>query len=148
MAVHGRYRDPCPDCGAAVQRILHAENETRMISLEIDDSEEQTKRVLAKQAKTLGRNVRPDDDIYLHWQGFQRLLRDRFFRNVDVPFADALAALIPPRAVRLRRDYPQIIACIKAHALIHVGLRDTNESGELIADLERDYLIRTGRLAR
>ena len=28
MAVHGRYRQPCPDCGAPVQRILHAENET------------------------------------------------------------------------------------------------------------------------
>jgi formamidopyrimidine-DNA glycosylase len=28
MAVHGRYREPCPDCGAPVQRILHAENET------------------------------------------------------------------------------------------------------------------------
>ena len=28
MAVHGRYREPCRDCGAAVQRILHAENET------------------------------------------------------------------------------------------------------------------------
>jgi len=28
MAVHGRYREPCPDCGAAVQRILHAEHET------------------------------------------------------------------------------------------------------------------------
>ncbi|MGH7368179.1 MAG: Fpg/Nei family DNA glycosylase [Candidatus Rokuibacteriota bacterium] len=28
MAVHGRYRRPCPDCGAPVQRIVHAENET------------------------------------------------------------------------------------------------------------------------
>ncbi len=28
MAVHGRYRQPCPDCGAAVQRIVHAANET------------------------------------------------------------------------------------------------------------------------
>ncbi len=28
MAVHGRYGQPCPDCGAAVQRIVHAENET------------------------------------------------------------------------------------------------------------------------
>ena len=27
MAVHGRYREPCPDCGAPVQRILYAENE-------------------------------------------------------------------------------------------------------------------------
>jgi formamidopyrimidine-DNA glycosylase len=28
MAVHGRYREPCPDCGAPVQRIVRAENET------------------------------------------------------------------------------------------------------------------------
>ena len=28
MAVHGRYREPCPDCGSPVQRIVHAENET------------------------------------------------------------------------------------------------------------------------
>jgi len=28
MAVHGRYREACPECGAPVQRIVHAENET------------------------------------------------------------------------------------------------------------------------
>ena len=28
MAVHGRYREPCPVCGMPVQRIVHAENET------------------------------------------------------------------------------------------------------------------------
>jgi formamidopyrimidine-DNA glycosylase len=28
MAVHGRYREPCPRCGAKVQRIRHASNET------------------------------------------------------------------------------------------------------------------------
>lgn len=28
MAVHGRYRKPCPDCGTAVQRIRYAANET------------------------------------------------------------------------------------------------------------------------
>ncbi|PYV00844.1 MAG: formamidopyrimidine-DNA glycosylase [Acidobacteria bacterium] len=28
MAVHGRYRLPCPVCGAPVQRIVYAENET------------------------------------------------------------------------------------------------------------------------
>jgi formamidopyrimidine-DNA glycosylase len=27
MAVHGRYRQPCPVCGAPVQRIVYAENE-------------------------------------------------------------------------------------------------------------------------
>jgi formamidopyrimidine-DNA glycosylase len=28
MAVHGKYGQPCPVCGAPVQRIVHAENET------------------------------------------------------------------------------------------------------------------------
>jgi formamidopyrimidine-DNA glycosylase len=28
MAVHGRYREPCPRCGAPVQRIRYADNET------------------------------------------------------------------------------------------------------------------------
>lgn len=28
MAVHGRHKKPCPVCGAAVQRIVYAENET------------------------------------------------------------------------------------------------------------------------
>jgi formamidopyrimidine-DNA glycosylase len=28
FAVHGRHRQPCPRCGAPVQRIVHAENET------------------------------------------------------------------------------------------------------------------------
>ncbi|MGH7257243.1 MAG: Fpg/Nei family DNA glycosylase [Nitrospiraceae bacterium] len=28
MAVHGRYRQPCPICGNPVQRVVHAENET------------------------------------------------------------------------------------------------------------------------
>jgi formamidopyrimidine-DNA glycosylase len=28
MAVHGRFREPCPRCGSPVQRIVHAENET------------------------------------------------------------------------------------------------------------------------
>ncbi len=28
MAVHGRYRQPCPDCGSPIQRIVYAENET------------------------------------------------------------------------------------------------------------------------
>jgi formamidopyrimidine-DNA glycosylase len=27
MAVHGRYGQPCPRCGAPVQRIVHARNE-------------------------------------------------------------------------------------------------------------------------
>ena len=33
MAVHGRYGQACPDCGAPVQRIVHAENETNYCAI-------------------------------------------------------------------------------------------------------------------
>ena len=28
MAVHGRFHEPCPDCGTSVQRIRYRDNET------------------------------------------------------------------------------------------------------------------------
>jgi len=33
MAVHGRYRQPCPRCGAKIQRIRYASNETNYCAL-------------------------------------------------------------------------------------------------------------------
>ena len=33
MAVHGRYREPCPDCGAPIQRIRYADNECNYCSM-------------------------------------------------------------------------------------------------------------------
>ena len=57
-----------------------------------------------------------------------------------MPFAGALASLMPPRATRLRRDFTQIITSIKTHALIHCCKRMNNEKGELIADLDGDYV--------
>jgi formamidopyrimidine-DNA glycosylase len=32
MAVHGRYRKPCPTCGAPIQRIVYAENQSNYCS--------------------------------------------------------------------------------------------------------------------
>ena len=144
--VHGKWvtipiikHGPVTFMVTTTRAALHPENETRMISLEVDDSERQTHRVMAKQAQTLGMNIRPDDGIHLDWMDFQRVLRKFGNKKVTVPFAAALAALIPPRATRLRRDYPQVIACIKTHTLIHC-YRRVEENGELIADLELDYV--------
>jgi hypothetical protein len=138
-------RGPVSFMVTTTKAALHPENETRMISLEVDDSEEQTRRVLKKQAQTFGRNNLPDASIYEPWQSYQRLLRVLGRKRaggwlVDVPFAAALAALIPPRATRLRRDYPQVLSCIKAHCLLHFSRRKwTEDESALVADLELDY---------
>ena len=119
---------------------LHPENETRMLSIDVDDSEDQTRAVLKKLAQTSGKNEKPDDSIHHDWQDYQRLLDKIGNKNVTVPFAGALASLMPPRATRLRRDFTQIITSIKTHALIHCCKRMNNEKGELIADLDGDYV--------
>jgi hypothetical protein len=82
---------------------MHPENETRMLSLEIDDSEKQTKSVLDKVAQTAGlQDTAPVDTK--PWQDFQRWLATGE-RKVVVPFAMEMVELIPPVAVRLRRDF-------------------------------------------
>ncbi len=59
MAVHGRFRQPCPACGAPVQRIRYAENETNYCA----------------RCQTGGR--------VLADRSLSRLLKDDWPRNID-----------------------------------------------------------------
>jgi len=112
---------------------LHPENETRMISLEIDDREGQTKAVMQKIAEVEGLNCRQTIDLE-PWLAFQRWLKTDECRVV-IPFADHLAQLIPARSVRLRRDFGQLLLAIKTHALIHRAHRERDGQGAIIASL-------------
>jgi hypothetical protein len=118
---------------------LHPENETRMLSLEIDDSDVQTEKVLSKVAQVEGLNHGSAQIDCKPWQDFQRWLELGETRAV-VPFASAMVKLIPPKAVRLRRDVGQVLRAVKAHALLHRGQRTVDDSsGEIIADIAHDY---------
>jgi hypothetical protein len=117
---------------------LHAENETRMISVEMDDSEVQTRAVLAKVAEVEGLNAAVGLIDFDRWRDFQRWLRIGE-RRVVVPFAKDLARFTPPRAVRLRRDFGQVLRAIKAHALLHRNHRERDDRGHIVADIDHDY---------
>jgi hypothetical protein len=55
---------------------LHHENETRMLSLEVDDSSQQTRRVFTKIAEVhQGHETAIPEATYGGWIEFQRLLR-------------------------------------------------------------------------
>jgi hypothetical protein len=106
---------------------LHAENETRLISIPVDDSAEQTKRVMLAIAS---RNGRPPD--VSEWHTLQFWLADGE-RRVTVPYAARLAELIPPAAVRLRRDFGAILGLVRAHALLHRATREADDDGAIVA---------------
>jgi 5S rRNA maturation endonuclease (ribonuclease M5) len=121
------------------QAALHAENETRMLSLEIDDSTEQTVLVLAKVAEVVGLNATETSVAFTPWHDFQRWLGAGNC-NVVVPFAQQLGQLIPPRSVRLRRDFAQVLLATKAHALLHRAHRKEDDHGQIVADIDLDYV--------
>jgi hypothetical protein len=59
---------------------------------------------------------------------------------VAVPFATQLAGLIPPVAVRLRRDFTLLLSLIKAHALLHRKTRPADDENRVVATLT-DYAV-------
>jgi Domain of unknown function (DUF3854) len=111
---------------------LHAENETRLLSIPVDDTREHTKAVMGAIARNNGLAVDMSD-----WHTLQYWLADGE-RRVEVPFAEKLADLIPPLTVRLRRDFGSLLALVRAHALLHRATREIDEHKGVIATVD-DY---------
>ena len=113
---------------------MHPENETRLLSLGVKDTPKQTKAIL----HALARDNDPMPAVeFARWQAFQRWL-EAGERQVVVPFAERLADLVPPVAVRLRRDFRLLLTLIAAHALLHRERRSRDEQGRIVA-MPRDY---------
>ena len=114
------------------QARLHPENETRLLSLSVVDTKEQTKAVMKSLAAD-----RADLVDYVPWHLLQMRLAEGE-RRVEVPFAGQLADLIPPVAVRLRRDFKLLLTLVRAHALLHRETRGRDAQGRIIATVT-DY---------
>jgi hypothetical protein len=112
---------------------LHQENETRLLSLTITDTQNQTAAVF----RALAREGREPEVDLPPWRALQTWLAKEP-TAVSIPFADSLAQMVPPLAVRLRRDFKTILVLIRAHALLHQATRTRDESGRVVATLD-DY---------
>lgn len=109
---------------------LHPENETRLFAITVDDSRDQTKAVLSALADETGQ---ADGPSFLEpWHALQDWLASTG-DSVTIPYAKKLAELLPPVAVRLRRDFGSILNLIRAHARLHRATRNVDQSGRIIA---------------
>ena len=111
---------------------LHPENETRLLSLTVTDTAEQTAAVML--AAAVGAK---DERDRTEWHRLQEALATGE-RRVVIPYATTLARAIPPVAVRLRRDFRTILTLIEAHALLHRASRQRDSDGSIVATLA-DY---------
>jgi len=116
---------------------LHPENETRLISLPVTDTQDQTAAVmgaLAEGADAEGAGAAVD---YAPWHALQTWLAIKE-RRVVIPYAKTLAGAIPPVAVRLRRDFGALLNLIRAHAMLHQTTREKDTQGRIVATVD-DY---------
>jgi hypothetical protein len=113
---------------------MHPENETRLLSLTVTDTREQTRDILASLAR--GREEGVD---LTPWHALQEWLASPAAEHrVTIPYAPVLAELVPPVAVRLRRDFGALLNLIRAHAVLHQASRERNEDGHVVATID-DY---------
>jgi hypothetical protein len=112
---------------------LHAENETRLVSVTVTDTPAQTKSVLLAIA---AQRTPPDLSA---WRDLQTWLAGAEHR-VEIPYARVLAELVPPVAVRLRRDFGALLTLIRSHALLHQASRPRDQHGRVVATLD-DYAV-------
>lgn len=116
---------------------LHAESETRVLSLTIQDDMQQTIRVLDELAERANGQRMGNPDLE-PWHALQTWLALAGNKNVTIPYAHELAKGCNPKAVRLRRDFGKVLTLIQAHAMLHQTHRQRDEHGRVIATLD-DY---------
>jgi hypothetical protein len=116
---------------------LHPENETRMLSLAVTDTRQQTSDIMA----ALAREASVDPPDLGAWHSLQEWLVGAEHR-VAVSYAEELAAAVPPVAVRLRRDFGALLNLIRAHAILHQASRERDADGRIVATVEDYALVR------
>jgi DNA primase catalytic core len=116
---------------------VNHENATRCFELQMDETEEQTKRIHERQRlQRTGRGLelRKEAEAVTrrHWNA-QRLLEPL---PVVIPFADRLS--FPSSWMRTRRDHARFLNLIEVSAFLHQHQRERTRDGAVVASLA-DY---------
>jgi hypothetical protein len=115
------------------------DNETRVLSFELDDSPAATQAVVdAWAARAAGEGA--DEVDPAPWRELQQWLANGE-RRVVIPFAKEIASRLgATHATRITRDWIQVLSLIEASALLHRESRERDTCGRVIAEMA-DYAI-------
>ena len=113
---------------------LHDENETRMLSIETDDSPEQTRRVLGEGRRGRRRGRRRSDRLR-QMARLPALAGGRRAARRHPVGEDAGEGSSRARRCGLRRDFGQLLRAVKAHALLHRFHRERDDKGRIVATI-------------
>lgn len=116
---------------------IHHEDQSRMIILNLDYDRDTIRQSLLNSA--LGKTKSRSEIDLGPWHDLQREIAGGQ-KDVEIPYAAALAELMPVENIKVQRDFPKVLSMIQACALVHKNSRDRNGGGEIVARKE-DYRI-------
>jgi DNA primase len=108
---------------------LHPENETRVFPIYIDESEEQTSRIvrsILKEASGSDTGTAERQHICQRWHDAIRLLEPA---EVVVPYAGRVE--IPNSPIRIRRDARRLVDVVRVIAWLHQHQRERDAGGRI-----------------
>lgn len=117
---------------------LHPENETRVFPIYIDESDEQTERIIQntlRDAAGKGIDLELIKTKQKIWQDAIRLLQPC---TVVIPYAERIT--IPNSPIRIRRDIHRVLDVIRVIAGLHQYQRYRDSSGRILAT-EEDFHV-------
>jgi DNA primase len=115
---------------------LHPENETRVFPIYIDESEEQTGRIvqsILKEVSGSGIRQAEREAIRQRWRDAIRLLEPA---EVIIPYAGRVE--IPSSPIRIRRDVRRLVDVVRVVAWLHQYQRERDGEGRILAS-EEDF---------
>lgn len=118
---------------------------TRMLEVPLPDDATQTRAVMQAHAKSVVPGPESSVDL-VALLAVQEYLKLAGERRVAVPFAAILANEVPATAVRMRRDFRQLLTCIQAIAFLHQCQRRRTPEGWVAATIA-DYALARNLLA-
>ena len=122
---------------ATTTKPLDDETETRVLTINVQDTEDQNKAVLqAVAARHNGSKPAPPAYDQLH--AVSRVLKKPVM--VTIPWGHWLAEQVPAKAVAIRRAFELFLSLVEASAILHQYQRQRSSSGEIIANVA-DYAI-------
>jgi hypothetical protein len=132
-----RVGGPAAFIQATTRVTLHPENETRLLFIQVDESDGQTRAIMGRQALEAEKKAPAcPPDLQAKWHDLLNSLEQT---PVRIPFASQLAQSLPSDRVRSRRDFPKLLGLIEASAYLHQHQR-VKDKGNIIA-APQDYRI-------
>jgi hypothetical protein len=134
---------PIAFCETTTCKSIFAEDLNRCLQIWANESKEQTKRIMRNLARRYSNGTTLDTSAILdRHHDFQRSLESAV---VVIPFAGALAEVMPSDKLETRRIFEQVLATIETLAFLHQHCRERDSTGRLIATLD-DYAVARGLL--